>query len=110
MELLKKDLSKLTDKLKYSEIENSMLLRYKDEYSLITQEYDALLEANDQLKRQIAAAKAENRFTFAKLKTASSLKPEGKNQYGQPRGKELKYQREDDDISLNLSERSFDQF
>jgi hypothetical protein len=53
----KSDLSKLNERLKYTDMENGMLLRYRDEIQLMEKEYDLIIAENDKLQKTISQLK-----------------------------------------------------
>lgn len=54
-------------------MENTMLLRYKEEYCMMGKECDKYRHENDNLKRQLNnIARMDNNFNFSKQKTKYS--------------------------------------
>ena len=116
---LKKDVVKLTETVKYKEIEKSMLLRYKDEYELITKECDRLKYENDVLKKEIILANSKE-YKDGVVKNTEDLKKLTKKQdkngnfskkQSADKSSNIYYDYEDDSVSLvslNLSEQSLD--
>ena len=102
----KVDLGRVTQKLKYAEMEKGMLLRYKDQIQLMEKEYDLMMAENDRLQRALSGKKGPE-DKFKKYRDQPQV-GERKSPYLQTNNH--RHNLEDDLVSLSLSERSFDQF
>jgi hypothetical protein len=96
-----------------------MLLRFKDEYQLITREYDLLKYENEQLKKHIMDYVRQESVSFSKNRAPPEIKyiKKGECSNGKKNAngftaktKNIYYDCEDDNVSLSLSEQSTDQF
>lgn len=101
IDAFKSDLTKVCEKLKYNEIENSMLLRYKDEYQLLTKEYDIIFQENQRLQNSIAQMRRGEREDFFKKNKLPST-PNSKTHQKMYLSNQ-KFSIEDDLMSLSLS-------
>jgi hypothetical protein len=114
----KSDLSKLNERLKYTDMENGMLLRYRDEIQLMEKEYDLIIAENDKLQKTISQLKKtpDKEDKFKKNKCDSQYQIDRKTPttnipyLNTGKAFSQKYSTLDDLVSLSLSERSFDQF
>jgi hypothetical protein len=109
----KKDVIRLTENIKYNEIEKSMLLRFKSDCQQLTKECEQLKYENDQYKKQlIAQANKEHGYTFTKRGTQGGEQQNGqfskKSLQNSPTQNNIYYDYEDDAVSLNFSEHSYD--
>ena len=53
LDAYQRDIQKLNEKVKYESIENSMLLRVKGEFQVLTKDHEKVRNENAHLKRQI---------------------------------------------------------
>lgn len=103
-EAAKKELQRLNEKIKYSEMENTMLLRYKEEYCMIVKECDKYRYENDGLKRQLNnIARMDSNFNFSKHKQKyqkPAISQTDRHKLSKPH---IPQDKEEDAISLDLS-------
>lgn len=86
-ETAKKEVQRLNERLKYMEMENTMLLRYKEEYGMVNKECDKLRYDNDHLKKQLnSIARMDSNFNFKKQNKVHIKAPVMTDRHKVPKG------------------------
>jgi hypothetical protein len=85
-----------------------MLLRFKNDFGLLSKECEQLKYENDQFKKQlIAQANREHGYSFIKRHQATPEQTPHFAKKPQPQSS-IYFDCEDDSVSLNFSEHSYD--
>lgn len=107
----KMELTRTNERLRYLDMQNGVLLRYKDEMQLMEKEYDLMLAENQRLQQTITALRRPQEDKFKKNKQETSTPRQPVVSYVNGAKPIMPRHNIDDDlVSLSLSERSFDQF